>query len=494
MKNAKLYNAITNIDESLIDRAYYGVSAGCYGARTTASGKPTMKKALIFAAAALFTLFIPLSAFFISRTVQNGAINNAKTQPGSEQTGYGNYDYSKQPYFDLAQDSGAVIYRNDVYFMDNARVIRYYSLSDLKDVNSYGVGENNPFKGYCLCSGEVDHNHGEKWDTDKCPGYNGTSAMFVLDAHESNGGDPVFYYCYSEPSSNDDPDAPEWELCNSYTLYRYDSGSGRRKKLCSLYKDEAPWQMMTYGDYIYLVVRGGLENYKIIGIDKNGRNFRSINISDILPELKYADDNSVYITEKRTQSVFRIDHGLSDKTAILDLNKIYTYNSVDLTSLTINGGYIYYPADFEYKSFTDGVNNLSHAVYNIYRTPLDDPDPGKGELVASDVYSSNKQGIYNNVLYYTPFDYNGIENGMYYNLNNGRLCAVDLETLDKKDIVSYSGLMFEWTSGSVVTDRFIISIIRPTESGRYDYTIHDASQYYMLYDFETGALYPVCGN
>lgn len=115
---------------------------------------------------------------------------------------YGNYDYSKKPYYSLQANHGVKIYKGNAYFLNGVTEIQYVSLNDLqKNMKEYRrtdtdkERENLAQTAQYVCP-SLDHGHGtftrEKFD---CPGYiGGDNMMFLLDNYESNGSFPVFYY------------------------------------------------------------------------------------------------------------------------------------------------------------------------------------------------------------------------------------------------------------------------------------------------------------
>lgn len=76
---------------------------------------------------------------------------------------YGNYDYSKKPYFSLGQEYGVLIYKGNGYFMNSGGEFQSFSLLDLsKNMKEYvRVNKQEPIQQQAIYVCPVsEHNHG----------------------------------------------------------------------------------------------------------------------------------------------------------------------------------------------------------------------------------------------------------------------------------------------------------------------------------------------
>lgn len=159
------------------------------------------------------------------------------------------------------------------------------------------------------------------------------------------------------------------------------------------------------------------------------------------------------------------------------------------------GEYLYFYADFEVLPFPawDTSGRMYDFIkHSIRRIRLDDPT-GEGELVAESVYEKEVYGVYNNVLYYGPFDVNTqieVKNCQPMYHSKGTILGVDLETLETYTVVSDCGLNFEMHP-YYINDRCIIGAMSPYRPMK---GMQGWGWPICLYDFETGAIYCVEGN
>ena len=138
------------------------------------------------------------------------------------------------------------------------------------------------------------------------------------------------------------------------------------------------------------------------------------------------------------------------------------------------------------------IQYYEHPYYNYRRLPLDSLS-GEGELVAKDVLGDAEFGVADNAFYFTPLDCGSKKDKKgYYNFSNGRLCKVNLDTLEYTDVLTDSGLLFYATGFGYTNGKFIVGTIRPlSEPWVTSWDKNKAAALYALYDLETGSMYPV---
>lgn len=408
---------------------------------------------------------------------------------------YGSFDYSLKPYFSVGQMAFAV-YQNNAYTINSGGEIIYLSLCDLeKDLRTYRRGSPDEYLGLevnYVCPVK-EHDHGNLLSDTDCPAYINLGTGFLIDAHESNGSYPIIYYIYNNLSMADF-EANPWERSQPFILYRYDTGDNTRKVVAEF--SAFPRQMMAYGDNIYIVMQKGAESFELCEIDKGSGVIHTLDAGNGSIELISADESNIYFNNRLEGALYKADKELENYQTVFKMPETIATEELESDNrlgIYVNDGFIYYRADYGTKPMQVSETQVfEYLKYNIRRVPLSDPS-ADSEIVARDVFRMCEFGFAGNKLYYTPADFGEKEKNYYYNFNNGRLCAVDLTTLECVDIASDSGLMFDYGFGVTLTDRYIMTYIRPVKSGKYDYSRSDELTYSpgVLYDFETGALYPV---
>ena len=250
--------------------------------------------------------------------------------------------------------------------------------------------------------------------------------------------------------------------------------------------------MMSYGEYLYMVMQSGTNSYRIVVYNKTTKATAAQNFGAGRLELVHADEEYVYISNWNEGTLYRADHMLKKSELIFTQPEKVTVSDADKTlGIFIHDEYLYYRADYETVKvpLSNGTQYIEPFQYNIRRVPLSNPN-SEGELVAEGVFELCDFGVAGNQFYFTPMDVGAKEDGYYFNFSNGRLCAVDLDTLECTDVVSNSNLLFDSSGdGLILTDRYIVTCIRAVGDTGYDIKMEDAHSYWTLYDFETGSIY-----
>ena len=407
-----------------------------------------------------------------------------------EECPYGNYDYSLKPYFAKTGPGGhyTTVYQNYAFGVNSEVTLSYVDLSDLKrEMRSYKRSEEEYEHNGLLGQTHIKVCNEDHANPDDCPAFLYGSYLFLLDAYESAGSYPVLYITQQKKGAKSESEP--------YYLYRYSLLSNTKEELYRL--KGKPSSMMTYGDYVYVSEACGVNDYAIEAINKKTKEVTSVSIDKKRIEPIHADGDKVYFYEWLTGTLYVSDRELTEYKSIYTPSEVYTVNVNERDiGMFINGGYIYFRDDYEKRPVavpgTEPVQYITPFVYNIKRVPLDNPD-AESEIVAKDVFEMCDHGIYGNYFYFTPFDPNEHTNAnCYFNFSNGRLCRTDLTTLETEDFISDSGLFFgETLDFTYISDRCIITKIKPvTEKGLF-ITEGDSIVYRVLYDFKTNEVYYV---
>lgn len=408
---------------------------------------------------------------------------------------YGNYDYSLKPYF----SDHAYVYKNRIYYLSTGGELVYVSLNDLTaddDLSKNKTASKTRIVRH-LCTGEG-HAHGRVGVSLDCPTNMRDYSEVILDPCESAGESPVFY-CVFSLNTTDGYEPESWELTEPFKLYRYDSAQNKREELIELSGRAA--QMMLYGDKIFMVLRTSETQYKLMVYDKKAKDVQSMAVGEGRSEYIGADDNYVYFCNWQDGTLYRADHRLLSSEAIFKANEVFakTAENNGTIGMFIHDGKLYYRADISpFKVAVDQSDPdgqyFDLKQYSIRRLPLDALD-GEGELVASGIQQDGEINVVGNSLYYVPADYGTNVSGCYYNLNNGRLCKVNLETLESTDVISDCGLFFDNGWYGSTNGRYILTTIRPTSFERLsEWSLNDAAAYFALYDLENGSLFSMISH
>ena len=405
-----------------------------------------------------------------------------------EHSCYGNFDYSLKPYFSGNSQYGYAIYNDTLYYVSHYHYLMSISLLDLnKNMKTYERSNDKELltpDATAVCP-NPDHKHSSM--EDDCMAYIGENMQFLLDAHESNGSSPIIYYTFVPPR---EINKSEWNRSEPIVLYRYDTGTSTREKLTEFYKK--PIRMMSYGDDIYITMQVAKNGFEIYKINKKTGKEVTLPVGEDTPELITADERSVYYAEMKSGAVYRADRELSTTELIFTVpSMISVPMSEHTTGIRVDGGYIYYRADFGTVDYTY-ASTLTYALtyYNIRRVPLSDTGE-KSEIVAEKVLQAGDIGISGNKFYFTPCDPKPSTEGFDFNFNNGRLCAVDLDTLVCTDVLKDSGLLFQNPifENSLVNENCYIGRILVVSDNGYKITRGDSASYISGYNFSNGDIY-----
>lgn len=152
---------------------------------------------------------------------------------------------------------------------------------------------------------------------------------FVLDAYESNGSFPIFYYAditdQKAGSGLNDNDA--WDLASTYSIYRYDSGSNTRESLAET--GNYPIQMMIYGDSVYIITQGSKKEYQLNLLDKKSKKWTELAIGEDKLELLSANDEFVYVSDLDGH-VYQVKSDLQSYDLIYTVEDAYVLSSGEI--------------------------------------------------------------------------------------------------------------------------------------------------------------------
>lgn len=429
-------------------------------------------------------LFVLLSLTACRKDVEPPS--NTDQQKQREPSPYAYTETTDRYYLSRTAVSAGFIYGDDYYYNWNCRIVAL-PLSELKHntatEGSLGfVEESTPLCIDPMC----EHN------SIACPTVMGDhSAQFLIDTKESNGEQAVIYYFragYEVLETDGTISVPGQEIV------RFDVAEGTAKKVA--FSDDPISQLMSYGDYLYYTTTTAKDKYQFHAVKKTGGKATTLAPGDSYLNLVGANKDGVYVNDDKG-NVYAIDLAGENYELIFTTPEVYVLFPAGPAELNmfVEGEYLYYFSDFtteQYPAWANSERMYDYIRHNIRRIRLDDPT-GEGELVAENVFESDVYGVYNNVLYYAPFDVNTQIEGnncqpMYQ--SKGTILGVDLETLETFTVVSDSGLNFEPTQ-CYVNDRCIIGDMLPYREvkGMPGYGWPP-----MLYDFETGAMFGAYGT
>lgn len=405
-----------------------------------------------------------------------------------------NNDYSLKPYLS-GQDM--FFYQNKIFFVDGGRYLAYVSIDEMTpDMDlSKGIPEKYSCDYHFTCPYDDEHYHMGFGGTLSCPIRIGSYSTFLLDAYESGGSYPIFYYTYTYPNAiTDDPDASN--ATEPFYLYRYDSSTNIREELIEL--PGRAIQTMAYGDKIYLSIILSSGESQVMLYDKKTKKTNTLGVGEGRFEFLHANESSVYYGSAVDGTLYKADAALTSAEQAYKPEEAYEVfgSKTGLFGMFVYNDMLYYRSDYRNAKMpvdenAEVVQYYEHPYYNYRRLPLDSLS-GEGELVAKDVLGDAEFGVADNAFYFTPCDCGPKDPKGYYNFSNGRLCKVDLDTLVCTDVLTNSGLLFYATGFGYTNGKFIVGTIRSlSEPWTTNWSRSKAAAFYALYDLETGSMYSV---
>lgn len=387
-----------------------------------------------------------------------------------------------QPYMTTGH-GGYKRYKNNFYYCNIYCYIEYIQLdeenTDFRMLESLKENVKYP-KLRSICTDPIcEHKH----SYDNCiADTSQISSEFVIDEVESAGGNPVFYYFAYDDSTNSDSE-----------IYRIDSAAGTKERLAAV-KDPIN-KMAIFKDGIYFITQSSDDSYKINMIKKTGGDVVTLSAGEGRLRMLGGNQTALYLNDKKGD-VYAVDYEMKSAEVVYSITEFYPSSDGYLGAF-INGDYLYFFADFEMQTFPWDGDTIDFVKHSIRRIRLDTFE-GEGEIVADDVFEDAVYGIYQGILYYGPYapktdlDYkNDPAYVDYYTHSNGTIRCVDLNTLEKQDVVSDCGLNIEYKIFAI-TDKYIVSIVHPYRSD-FGLSPYTSGSMIFLYVFESGALYRLCG-
>lgn len=279
---------------------------------------------------------------------------------------------------------------------------------------------------------------------------------------------------------------------------RYDTGSATRRHIVELTSSFEQLQMMTYDDKLFFVTMSADGNYELNAIGKDGKDRLTRTFGSEQITMLDVYDGKVILRDLDA-TIYTVSFDMEDCEEVFqveeDLSLSWNPNGFVFT----DGGYLYYCDDFElvkYQPYPDRedfiLQPLSHSVR---RLPLDHLK-GEGELVAENVYDDQMYGIVDNVFYYAPCEPVEHMDNYSFNYTSGKIKGIDLETMQpiemKEDcgIFASAGYPFFMQGDGLFAEFFFVrdGYYLKQRPGWADYS----SNYYCIYDYKTGSLYPLC--
>lgn len=392
-------------------------------------------------------------------------------------TRFSDYNYEARSYKSIDDSFSGIVYKNRYYSMgcnNNCILVELPLPSDSGAMNKDGER--------AVCADPMCPHFGPEGM--QCPAYmRDPQAHYLLDATESDGEAPIFYYsrCTADEIVIDEA----WDAGQEYEIVRYDSAENATEQVASVnYPIE---QLMTYGDRVYFVTRTASDGYEVHSVKKSGGKITTQKLGEGPICLIGANDSGVYVNDSKG-NVYSLDLKFKDQQLIYTVAEAYPLQEeapADL-NMFIEGEHLYFLADFSVESVPYGNVSLDLVKTNVRRVKLGDP-VGEGETVASDVYQNAVYGVYDGVLYYGPFDVTvDFTQHCPVSSSGGRICSVNLETLEQTEVITDCGLNFP--KPCYVNDRCIIFAASPYRDVQGISAV-DSGIYPYLLDLETGAIY-----
>lgn len=441
-------------------------------------------------------LLLTLTLCLLLTSCTYSDLGEQTTSDGKElNPSYQNKDYSLKPYL-----SGRHMhfYQNKIFFLDGGCFLAYVTVDEMTpdmDV-SKGITEKVIGDYHFTCPYDDEHFHMGFGGTLSCPIKIGNYSTFLLDGYESNGSYPVFYFTYTHPNAIPD-DSDVGNATEPFYLYRYDSSTNVREQLIEL--PGRVLHTMAYGDKIYMSIILSSRKSKVMVYDKKTKETNELAVGTGRIEFLHANDTSVYFGSSVDGPLYKADDKLTSAEQVFKPKEAYDVSGgkMELFGMFVYDNMLYYRSDYRYAKMpvdenAEVIQYYEHPYYNYRRLPLDSLS-GEGELVAKDVLGDAEFGVADNAFYFTPLDCGSKKDKKgYYNFSNGRLCKVNLDTLEYTDVLTDSGLLFYATGFGYTNGKFIVGTIRPlSEPWVTSWDKNKAAALYALYDLETGSMYPV---
>lgn len=446
----------------------------------------------------LFTLTLSL-LMLLSLTACNSDVEAEPplqtTVEGEEslQSPFADTNTSKRYYF--AQSglfTNGVVYGDNYYCTSGNLSIVAVPLSEAVKHNILEEGNATPIDvTTSLCFDPLcDHS------TDACPAMmRSYGAEFLIDVAESNGEFPVIYYHRSTGEIWDE-DGSITSMGNE--IIRFDVAKGEAKRV--IFSNEPIKQLMAYGDYLYYTTMSSDDEMNVHTVKKTGEDAHHLATGATAIKLIGANEQGAYFNDDKG-NVYALALSGESFEKIYTLREYYVLGHPGTGAAELNmmvyEEYLYYFADYkvvELPWFTGTENFSDHSIRRVKLDALDVPST-EGEMVAESVYERCFFGIYNGVLYYSPFDVStNLDNinACTYSQSNGTINGVDLKTLEIFTVISDCGFNFMGES-YYVSDRCIIGTMHPYRDISA-YSVNTKFWGRMLLDFESGAVYCVEGR
>ena len=416
--------------------------------------------------------------------------------PGTEKTltgDYKNVDYSTKLY--RSKQRGRyfdVLYNDRLYYTDAAGFLKSVDLSDFTNDVQNGRMEYCPEEKMELVCPDPLCPCKRSTLSQECNAYLfSLDAQYVLDAHESGGGYPVFYYTETElitPADWDGEEDLDYEtLPVAAKLFRYDPGSNKKAEILRL--DETISSFAVYDDLLFLSHYDVNGKYSVTAAKKSGKILYTTGKVDNTVSVFGYEDGKVYYADADGR-IYRADSANNNGEEIYRTNAFILTGSFDELRFFIYDGYMYFDSDFksvdhEIKGGFSKPITVKISVRTIGRLPLNDPK-APVETVAENVYLLAMLGVFDGSLYYCKYeprdDY--ASTGYSQNFTSGNIYKTDLVSLKTEVFRKDVGLRIDFFP-SYFSEDFMICVAE-----KYDdrFGPRSGSEGFItcLYDFKTG--------
>lgn len=404
---------------------------------------------------------------------------------------YGMYDYSLRAFHSGYQP---VVYKSDVYITDGG-ILSNIPLSSLDcDLRTATEETHHLPESYSVCPDSTHKHDGELREiANECPAHTGDTS-FLIDAYESAGGYPIFYYATYNYGEYDLKG--EWVDSHNLHILRYDSGAVKRQHIVEL--TTSVEQMMTYGDKLFFITQSAEGEYELNSIGKDGKDRKTRSFGNEKITMIDVYDGKLLLRDSDA-TIYTLSFDLADCEEVLQIEEDLTMSlSADgFETVFTHDGYLYYCDDFatvEYQPSADHPDFLLNLLtHSVRRLPLSDLS-GESELVAENIFDDHMYGISNNVFYYAPCEPIAEIPEYNFNYTSGKLMGVDLDTLETVVVQEDCGFHASPVPRHFMQGDGLFAMIFFVREGYFieDVPVADpdnTTNYYCIFDIKTGALY-----
>ena len=388
------------------------------------------------------------------------------------------------------------VYGNIVYFVDGLYRLRQYALSDfdLKATDKVVFGKEEDILRVCtdpLCGDDSPEG------ILSCPAFlYSPDSRYLIDAHESGGGFPVFYFSRAVSSSfneNEFEGGNDFITLGNYAIFHYDVASNERKAVVS--QNDPIVDFAVFGDRIFFVSSDKDGKYKVVIADKSGKiKFETTAVKSRIDLIGTEDETLYYADLAGNVYAFSLENG-KDRLVYTVSPFVLLNTEANSSRMFVYNGYLYFDSSLEYidTQIVDAygtTQTYNLPVRTISRIALDQTD-AEPQVVAENIFQSSVHGVCDGKLYYCKLTPGANMQNGYFNFCGGDIWALDLMTLKTTLFAHDIGMQFD-LGMNYFSVRFCVGLMA-AYSDQYEdmYKGKTSGSKFRccLYDFETRQVY-----